>query len=270
MGRVILVGSQKGGVGKTTTALNLGYSLSRLGSHVIVVDADPQGSLGIASNLSRKTTTGFAQVLSGECLLGEALTRSRDESLAMLGSGVNEADHAMVIEDAARDGRLGAEMRRLAEASHYVLVDAPAGVGSLVRALLEAADGVLIPVRCQNLYLKSLPAFLRLVQRVKESRNPSLEIDGAVVTLRDERSASETALYSEFVGGAPEALFFKTVIRHDEIFEKASQKAVPVAMLPGAAAAARAYLDLAFEYREREAERGWGANEEEDDVQGLF
>ncbi len=270
MGRVIVVASQKGGVGKTTTALNLGYSLSRLGNHVIIVDADPQGSLAIAANLSRKTTIGLAQVLSDECLLGEALTRSRDEALAMLGSGVTDPDHATAIEEGARSGRLRTELRRLSEASHYVLVDAPAGVGGLVRALMEAADGIIIPVRCQTLYLKSLPVFLRLVQKVREGANPSFQVDGAVVTLRDEHSALENSLFDEFVRGVPESLFFKTVIRQDEAFEKASHKALPVAMLPGALAATRAYLDLALEYREREAERGWGATEEEEDVQGLF
>jgi chromosome partitioning protein len=270
MTRIITVASQKGGVGKTTATLNLGYSLSRFGSRVLLIDADAQGGLTIASNLRERTVLGLAQLVSGTSRSAELLAKTRDGTMTMLGSGVVEPADAIVLEEAARDGRLKEAIRSLSQGFDYVFLDAPAGIGSVVQALLEVSDGVVLAVRCQNLLLKSLPTFLRLMQSVRETVNPGLQLEGALITVRDDRSATETAICQEFLQSVPEAIFYRTVIRHDEAFEKASVRSLPVAMLPGAQAASRAYIDLAIEFREREVLRGHAQEEISENALGLF
>ncbi len=269
MSRIIAIASQKGGVGKTTTALNLGFSLSRFGQRVLLVDADPQGGIALASNLKRRTTRGLVQVLRGECALESVVAPTRDGTMAALGSGASDPLDAMELEDAARDGRLGALLRQAADGFGYVFLDAPAGVGCIVHALLRASHGVLLALRCQSLSVKSLPALLRLIRYVQEGESPGLRLEGAVLTLRDERSPSEEQIRKDFLASLPEGVVFRTEIRFDEAFERASLKALPVALLPEAQAAARTYMDLALEFRERETRRD-GGGEEHEHVQGLF
>ncbi len=255
MARIITVASQKGGVGKTTTALNLGFSLSRLGQRVLVVDTDPQGGMAIASNLSRRTSLGLVQIIRRTASPKDVMAYTRDRQMAAIGTGLSDPDEVVFFEDAARNGALGAKVLVLSAGFDYAILDAPAGVGSIVQALLHVSDGVVLVVRCQNILLKSLPVFLRLVKRVRKTRNPKLRMDGVVVTMFDERDPIETQFCEEFIGSLPESVFLKTRIRYDPVFERASVKAVPVAMMPGADAAARSYLDLALELRERDMRR---------------
>jgi len=269
MGRVLTVASQKGGVGKTTTVLNLGYTLARLGNRVLLVDADPQGGIAIASNLRKKTNLGLAQLLQEQVSPSEVIIPTRSGSMSVLGSGVSEPGHTVWIEDAARTGRLEAVIESVSAGFDYVFLDAPAGVGGIVTALLGKSEGVILMLRCRSLLLKSLPIFLKLVRHVRSERNPDLRLEGALVTMWDGGNPLETDILNELVGTVPEALFFRTVIPNDPKFEEASLRAVPIILLHGGRETARPYLELALELKERELLRGTGGDGNEH-AEGLF
>ncbi len=269
MGRVLTVASQKGGVGKTTTALNLGYTLARLGHSVLLVDADPQGGMAIASNLKKRTDAGLVNLLKGDAGPEDIVVSTKDGSMSVVGSGVVVPNDTVRIEDAARDGQLRSAIEGLGDGFDYVFLDAPAGVGGIVTSLLSVSDGVILMLRCRSLVLKSLPIFLKLLRQVRDDHNPKLQLEGALVTMWKGDNELERQTLKELTGSIPEALFFRTVIPEDDNFEHASIKAVPVILLPGGRETARPYLELAMEMKERELLRGIGGDVDEQ-TDGLF
>jgi len=269
MGRILTVASQKGGVGKTTTVLNLGYTLARLGHRVLLVDTDPQGGMAIASNLKKKTSFGLAQYLRGEAGAEEVIVETKDGSMSILGSGVVEPEDVLSLEDASRNGKLEEALRELTGGFDYVFLDAPAGVGSTVTAALGISDGVILMMRCRSLLLKSLPIFLKLMRQIRSDRNPRLQLEGALVTMWKGENPMERDILQELTRSVPEALFFRTVIPYDDGFEEASIRSLPVILLPDGRDTARPYLELAMEMKEREVLRGIGGSEDEH-AEGLF
>jgi chromosome partitioning protein len=265
----LTIASQKGGVGKTTTALNLGYTLGRLGHSVLLVDADPQGGMAIASNLRKKTTAGLVDLLRDDAAVDEVIVRTRDGSMSVVGSGVVSPADTVCMEDAARDGRLQLAIEKVSPGFDYVFLDAPAGVGGIVTSLLTVSDSVILMLRCRSLVLKSLPIFLKLLRQIREVHNPALQLEGALVTMWKGNSRLERQTLEDLGGSIPEALFFRTVIPEDDNYEHASIKAVPVILLPGGRETARSYLELAMELKERELIRGIGGDVDEQ-TDGLF
>ncbi|MHB8881536.1 MAG: ParA family protein [Thermodesulfovibrionales bacterium] len=269
MRRIITIASQKGGVGKTTTTLNLGYNLSRLGGRVLIVDGDPQGGISIASNLKKKTSKGIIDVLKKECNPRDIVMTTRENTLSVVGIGTMEPEDVLFFEAEAARGRLKELLRTLSLDYSYVLVDAPAGVGGIVMALLSASDSVIMVVQCRTLSLKTLPSFLKLVQWVKGRQNALLVFEGVVITMLNEKNPYELQLYDEAKKMFPEEAFFRTMIPYDDLFEQASSRAVPIAMLRGGKKAGSIYMDLAMELKERELKREMGG-EGDDDAEGLF
>ncbi len=125
-------------------------------------------------------------------------------------------------------------------------------------------------MRPQALFLKSLPVILKLAESVRERDNPGLEIEGALISMRDARSTLEEEALRQLRGGLPQGVLFNTAIGLDEVFERANQRALPVALLPDAAAATRAFMDLAMELMARERERHTPGGGEDESARGLF
>ena len=178
MAKIISVASQKGGVGKTTTALNLSYILSMMGEKTLLLDGDPQGGVAIASNLGRKTSRGLVDVLMNQCEPDQIVAAVKNTSLSIAGIGVMDPENVMLFEQSARNGRLGQLMDELAKGYDYVFIDAPAGVGEVVRSLFMASDSAILAVRPRNLSLKSIPPFLKLVKWVKQNHERPFKIEG--------------------------------------------------------------------------------------------
>ena len=269
MGKIISIASQKGGVGKTTTTLNLGFSLSRFGNRVLLIDGDPQGGMTIASNVKRRTTLGIIDLLKGGHGLGDIVMQTRDRTLSVAGIGRLEPEDVFLLEEAAKDGRLGKIIKAVASKFDYVLLDAPAGVGGIVTALLTVSDSVILVVLCKTLSLKTLPSFLTMTKWVRDNKNPQLKLEGIVFSMLDRRNPIEAELLAEFKTSLPEEIFFKSLLPFDELIEKASGRSFPVALMPDSQQANKYYIDLALELKEREmlAQTGGGADEQNT---GLF
>ncbi len=267
MGKIITVASHKGGVGKTTTTLNAGYSLSRFGQKVLIIDSDPQGGMTIASNLKRRTDKGLVQLLKNEIKPEQAVIPTKDKQMAFLGSGVTEPEDVFLFDREARKGTLGKLITSVSEKFDYTFIDAPAGLGAIVTSLLSVSNSVLVPVGCSSIAVRTLPLFLKLIRKIRAKFNNNLMLEGVLMTLVDENSASCAEVFDEVRNSFPSNVLFDSYIPYDEAFERAGIKSVPAAMLKGATEAAQAYMDLAIELKNREMQAD---RKEKDDDEGLF
>ena len=266
MGRVLMIASQKGGVGKTTTALNLGYSLGRLGGNVLIVDTDPQGSLAVATNLRKRTGLGLVSVLRGECSAGDLVMATRIPGMHVAGSGVSDPTDVELLEEGARSGELAAILQAISEPYSYTVIDAPSGVGCMTTALLSSARSVVLPIQPRTLSLKTLPSFVKAVRHARITYNPRVRIEGILVTMYDPSNGTDQAALKEIQASLPEELIFRVMIPRDDLFEQATLRAIPAMLLPGGEAAARPYFELALELWERDRIR----EADDAEVAGLF
>ncbi|GBC61118.1 ParA family protein [Desulfonema ishimotonii] len=268
MGKIITVASHKGGVGKTTTALNIGFSLSRFGQKVLLVDSDPQGGMTIASNLKKRTTLGMVSLLRNDVKPQEVVIPTRDGKMGVLGSGISEPEDVFLFEREARKGTLGKMITAISEGYDYTFIDAPAGVSGVTAALLGISSSVLVPISCQILAVRTLPVFLKLLQKIRRKVNPGLLLEGVVVTMIDDGEAG-AEIFREIEENFPPSVLFGNMIPFDESFEIASMKSLPVGLLPGGEEAAQAYMDLAVEFKTREMNLNKKGTRDED-AEGLF
>lgn len=269
MEKIIAVASHKGGVGKTTTVLNLGYSLTRFGQKVLLIDADPQGAISIASNLKKKTTKGMINLLKNDAVPKEVVAMTRDKKMAIVGMGALEPEDVFFYEKEARKGSLGKLFRTLSAGFDYTFIDAPAGIGAVSTAILGGVDSVLIPIKCNALTVKTLPAFLKLTQRIRGKMNPNLRLEGMVVTMMSENDVSDT-IYEEISNDFPPSILFESIIPYDPDFETASLKSIPIAMLPDGQEGAKAYMELAIEFKAREIQDQQKRGVSDEELEGLF
>ena len=268
MGTVIAVASQKGGVGKTTTALNLGFSLSRLGSKVLLLDGDPQGGLSFASNVKKRAKGSLVDVLRGRLSARDAVTLTRDGQIGVVSMGCADPSDVDLVERTGRDGLFSGLVAEFARGFDCTLIDVPGGVGSFSRALLAASDRVVGVLTCAALSVRSLPSLLKALQSLGAKDETGPQLAGLVVTMVDTRRDPDRELLARLREKLPPGALFETVIPLDNRFELASLRSLPVAMLPSAAEPARAYMSLAMELRARLA-RSQGESDDDRDV-GLF
>jgi chromosome partitioning protein len=260
--RILVIANQKGGVGKTTTAINLGTALAAIGEHVLVIDLDPQGNastgLGI-DRRSRKLST--YDVLIGEVSLAEVIQPTAvprlwvaPSTLDLLGFELEIAsreDRAFCLKAAAR--KLAADQLEhdRAERFTYVLVDCPPSLNLLTMNAMAAADSVLVPLQCEFFALEGLSQLLSTVEHVKASLNASLTIHGIVLTMFDSRNSLATQVVADvrsFMGDK----VYETVIPRNVRVSEAPSHGKPVLLYDLKCSGSQAYLKLASEVLERE------------------
>lgn len=254
--RVIVLANQKGGVGKTTTAINLGTALAAIGEKVLIADLDPQGNastgLGIDRN-SRKASTYDVMLRTGT--LREAAKATAvpglfiaPSTLDLLGVELEIAqfaDRAYRLRDAIRD--LAGE----AEPFTYVLVDCPPSLNLLTVNALAAADSVLVPLQCEFFALEGLSQLLATVEQVKRSLNPSLSIHGVVLTMFDPRNNLASQVVADVRQHMGEKVY-DTIIPRNVRVSEAPSHGKPVLLYDFKCAGSQAYLKLASEIIQRE------------------
>jgi chromosome partitioning protein len=257
--RIITIANQKGGVGKTTTAINLGTALAAVGETVLICDLDPQGNASTGLGIAR--TAGLRSsyhVLMGEASLAEALVNSEiprlycvPSTMDLLGaelelSGVERKTYR--LQDAiSREIREGAS----GEAFTYVLVDCPPSLNLLTINALAAADAVLVPLQCEFFALEGLSQLLKTVERVRANLNPKLVIQGVVLTMFDKRNSLSEQVAQDVRSVLGEKVY-NTVIPRNVRVSEAPSYGKPVLLYDDECAGSQAYVRLASELIRRE------------------
>lgn len=257
--RILAVANQKGGVGKTTTAINLGTALAAVGETVLIVDLDPQGNastgLGIARRPGQRSTY---HVLMGEASLGEVIIESGIPRLHCAPSTMDLLGAEIELATVDRKTyRLADSIRSLTEQQgpekrySYVLVDCPPSLNLLTINSLSAADAILVPLQCEFFALEGLSQLLKTVERVKSNLNPKLTIQGVVLTMFDRRNSLSEQV-AEDVRSVLGDKVYQTVIPRNVRVSEAPSYGKPVLLYDNSCMGSQAYIRLASEVIRRE------------------
>ncbi|HTP28471.1 MAG TPA: ParA family protein [Anaeromyxobacteraceae bacterium] len=253
MGRVIAVANQKGGVGKTTTAINLGASLAANDLHVLVIDADPQGNsttgLGVAKNTGTPT---IYDALLGHTDLASAVQPTGFEGLDIVPADKNLVGANIELVDLdRREFRLRQTLTPLRDSYHYVLIDCPPALDLLTVNALAAADSVLIPIQCEFFALEGVSELMDTIDRLRESLQHPLKIEGILLTMFDERTNLARQVADdlrEFFGKE----VFRTVIPRSIRLAEAPSYGKPILLYDVRSRGAESYIKLAKEILEND------------------
>ena len=248
MGRTVAVVNQKGGVGKSTTAVNLGACLALLGKRVLLVDIDPQGNATTGLGIEKRGIENDAYgVLLGEIPAQSAIVRTEVENLDLIPATANLAGAEVeLVSVLARESRLREALASVVRQYDYIFVDCPPSLGLLTINALVAADQMIIPIQAEFYALEGLSQLTNIVNRVKAALNPSLEILGVLVTMYDGRTRLAVEVVDEVSRFFPEHVF-KTQIPRNIRVSEAPSFGKPVVLFDVKSRGAQAYLDLARE-----------------------
>lgn len=249
---LLCVANQKGGVGKTTTTVNLATALAAVGKHVLVIDLDPQGNATTGFGVDRKARARGAYAL---------MTQSVSAATLVVATGIPNLDIITATVDLAgaeveltqapdRDQRLKKALGADVAAYDYVLIDCPPSLGLLTLNALVAADSVLVPLQCEFYALEGLSHLLRTVERVKKSLNPTLEIQGVVLTMYDKRNNLSDQVAADVREHLSDKVF-DTVIPRNVRISEAPSHGKPVLLYDMKSLGAQAYIQLAAELLKR-------------------
>ena len=256
--RVLGIANQKGGVGKTTTAINLGTALAAIGEHVLIVDLDPQGNASTGLGIERKSRrTSTYDVLTGAAPMRDAVLQTAVPQLFIAPSTLDLSGLELEIgQQRDRAFRLRNALRQLNTGTRpydftYVLVDCPPSLNLLTVNAMAAADSILVPLQCEFFALEGLSQLLKTVEQVKTTLNPTLSIHGIVLTMYDSRnnlSNQVVADVRQFMGNK----VYETIIPRNVRISEAPSYGKPVLVYDLKCVGSEAYLRLATEIIQRE------------------
>lgn len=248
MGRTIAVANQKGGVGKTTTAINLSACLAEKGMKVLTIDIDPQGNTtsGLGINKRNLDNTVYELVL-GECSIRDCMIESVVENLYVLPSNVNLAGaeiELIGVED--REFILKKSVESIKAEFDFIIIDCPPSLNTLTVNAMTTADSILVPIQCEFYALEGLSQLIHTINLVKQRLNPDLKIEGVVFTMFDARTNLSLEVVENVRGNLEQKIYNSIIPRNVRLAESPSH-GLPINLYDSKSAGAEAYRYLADE-----------------------
>ena len=257
--RVLVVANQKGGVGKTTTAINLGTALAAVGEQALVVDLDPQGNASTGLGVARTDRKLSAyDVLMGQASLAEAIQPTRIPGLFILPATVDLSGAELELyTERDRNYRLRTALEQFAATNQkisYVLIDCPPALSLLTVNAMAAAHAVIVPLQCEFFALEGLSMLLKTIERVRSGLNPTLEIQGIILTMFDKRNNLSDQVASDVRAHLGDKVY-QTVIPRNVRISEAPSHGLPALVYDLRCPGSQAYIRLASELIQRERAR---------------
>ena len=241
MGKVISVANQKGGVGKTTTTVNLATLLAKKGKKVLLIDTDPQGNATSGLGVTKELEFSVYDILVGETTFQETVQNTAIKNLKVCPSNISLAGAEVeLVSMMSREQRLKTKLDEVKDLFDFVLIDCPPSLGLITLNAFTASDSVLIPVQCEYFALEGLGQLLNTVNLVKKHLNKNLEIEGALLTMYDARTNLSNQVVKE-VKKYFEDKVYKTVIPRNVRLSEAPSYGMPISIYDPKSKGAKAY-----------------------------
>ena len=257
MGRIIVIANQKGGVGKTTTAVNLADCMAQLDKKTLLIDSDPQGNATSGMGVDkRELKNSIYDVLINHVPIHQAILHSTVEKLDILPSNIDLAGAEIeMVSMISRETILARAVQEIREEYEYIFIDAPPSLGLITLNAFAAADQVLIPIQCEFYALEGLSQLIKTISLIKKHINKALEVEGVVLTMYDGRTNLSIQVVEEVKRFFAQKVHRAVIPRNVRLGEAPSH-GKPITVYDPKCAGAEAYMDLARELMETEDSNG--------------
>ncbi len=254
MGKIVAIANQKGGVGKTTTTINLSTILAKKGKKVLMVDTDPQGNATSGLGIDKSVHFSVYDVIINDVEIENTLQTTMVKNLDVCPSNINLAGAEVeLVSMMSREQRLKEKLDCIKDKYDYIIIDCPPSLGLITLNAFTASDSVLIPVQCEYYALEGLGQLINTINLVKKHLNPNLEIEGALLTMFDIRTNLSNQVVKE-VSKYFENRVYKTVIPRNVRLSEAPSYGMPISIYDPKSKGAKSYEKFAKEFLKKNEE----------------